>query len=349
MSSSLLQRLAAALTLLFFAGCSGNEDLPPRIADTAFLLGTAITVTIQQHDIPRQVIQDVFDRTEEIQNLMSANERNYESTEILTINRAAGEQAVTVSPETLLVVQESLEFARLTGGAFDPSVHPLIVLWGMGTEQASVPPADLLEGVVAQIGWEDIQLDREQGTVFLPREGMSIDVGGIAKGYAADEGARILREAGVQRAILDFGGDIVTIGGRVDGTPWRIGIQHPSGDRNRYLGILNSRDESVVSSGDYERYFVQDGVRYHHIFDPETGFPSTSGLNSVTVIGPQAIRTDALSTAFFVMGLEASLAVLAEMPDYEGIFATEEMQLIITAGLADRFERPDEAYTLIVR
>ncbi len=337
------------LIVLLLNGCGSDGDEPiPRISDNAFLLGTVVSVTIQQRDIDDTVIQLVFSRTEEIQNRMSSNAEAYDTTEILEANRAAGETGVTVSEDTFLVLQEALAFAELTDGAFDPTVHPLILLWGIGTERAAVPEADEIEGALDVLGWREVMLDTIDRRVFLPRHGMSLDVGGIAKGYATDEGARILREEGVEHGILDFGGDIVTIGGRPDGTAWRIGIQHPSGERGRFLGVLQSRDESVLSSGAYERYFIENGVRYHHIFNPETGFPGESGLTSVTVVGPRAMYTDALSTAFFVMGLEDSLAILADLPDYEGIFATTDGELVITAGLEERFEMITDDHTLIV-
>lgn len=337
------------LVSLVLGACGNDSDAPiPRISDNAFLLGTVVSVTIQQRDIDESVIPLVFARTEEIQNRMSSNAEAYDTTEILEVNRAAGEHGVTVSEDTFLVMQEALSFAELTKGTFDPTVHPLILLWGIGTERAGVPSSAQLDAALELLNWREVELDENQRRVFLPRQGMSLDVGGIAKGYATDEGARILREQGVEHAILDFGGDIVTIGGRPDGTPWRIGIQHPSGDRGRFLGVLESRDESVLSSGAYERYFMENGVRYHHIFDPATGFPSDSGLTSVTVVGPKAMYTDALSTAFFVMGLEASVAMLADFPEYEGIFATTDGELIVTAGLAERFEKITDDHTLIV-
>lgn len=337
------------LVSLVLGACGNDSDAPiPRISDNAFLLGTVVSVTIQQRGIDESVIPPVFARTEEIQNRMSSNAEAYDTTEILEVNRAAGEHGVTVSEDTFLVMQEALSFAELTNGTFDPTVHPLILLWGIGTERAGVPSSAQLDAALELLNWREVELEEDQRRVFLPRQGMSLDVGGIAKGYATDEAARILREQGVEHAILDFGGDIATIGGRPDGTPWRIGIQHPSGDRGRFLGVLESRDESVLSSGAYERYFMENGVRYHHIFDPATGFPSDSGLTSVTVVGPKAMYTDALSTAFFVMGLEASVAILADLPGYEGIFATTDGELVVTAGLAERFEKITDDHTLIV-
>lgn len=339
------------LTLLsaFLLTACGSPGAGAPVSDARLLLGTLVSVTLRDENPQRGAIAAVFERTEEIQNLMSANAAEYDDTEILSINRAEAATAVPVSRATLYVISEALEFARITGGAFDITVHPLIELWGFGTEFPAVPPQEEIDRALALRGWQDVTVDAEGGTVALQRPGMSIDVGGIAKGYAADEGARVLRELGVQRAILDFGGDIVTVGERAPGTPWRIGIQHPSGDRSRILGILASRDEAVVSSGYYERYFEVDGVRYHHIFDPETGYPADSGLTSVTVVGPSAIRTDALSTAFFVMGLEASLELLADLPDYQALFSTTAGEVVITAGLKERFELHADDHVLNVR
>lgn len=357
--------LAAAVVFSLLAGCDSGP--PERVSETQFVLGTAVTITAQQHGVSRGTLVPAFERTTEIQNLMSINEADYETTEVLEINRAAGVGPIMVSPDTLLVIREGIRFGELTEGAFDITVAPLIRLWGFGTEEAAVPPAEEIGRVLEHIDYTVIEVGGKDGrdtaadaarvdetgdiagSVYLPVPGMGIDVGGIAKGYAAEEAARVLREEGVENAILDFGGDIVTIGGRPDGTPWRIGIQHPSGQRGRFIGILESRDESVVSSGAYERYFTEDGVRYHHIFDPATGYPAETDLTSVTVVGVGAMQTDALSTAIFVMGLDAGLALLESLPEYDGILATEDMRVVVTSGIADRFEVPGDEYELIVR
>lgn len=341
---------AAFLAFSFFVvGCGSRT--PERMTDTRFLLGTAVTITIQQHGVSRAVFRSAFDRTEEIQNRMSINEAEYDETEVLRINRNAGIAPSAVSDDTLHVIREGLRYGELTEGAFDITVAPLIRLWGFGSEAMRVPAPAEIEAVLAAVDYSRVEIrtgEDDDDLVYLPLPEMGIDVGGIAKGYAADEAARVLREAGVRNAILDFGGDIVTIGGRPDGSPWRIGIQHPSGQRNTFIGILSSRDESVVSSGAYERYFFEDGVRYHHIFDPATGYPSDSGLTSVTVVGEDAMKTDVLSTAIFVMGVEAGLALLDSLRGYEGILATEDMRVFVTAGIADRFEVPGDEYELIL-
>lgn len=340
-----LRLLALAAAGLFLAGCRPGP--PPRVTETAFLLGTVLNVTIQQHGVPRDAIGRVFARVQEIQDRMSANEANYDDTEVLRVNRAAGIRPVEVSAETLFVVQEAIRFGAITCGAFDLTIGPLIKLWGMGTEEAAVPPESEIQQVLERVRFQKVVVGADARTVYLPEPGMGIDLGGIAKGYSADEATRVLREMGVRHAILDFGGDVATIGRRADDTPWRVGIQHPSGERGRFIGILQSVDESVVSSGAYERYFFEDGVRYHHIFDPATGYPSDLGLTSVTVIGPLAVKTDALSTAVFVMGAERGLALIDSLPGYEAIISTEDGRLFVTGDLPDRFEVRSEEFRLI--
>ncbi len=338
--------VAALLVILVLLAACGRSD-PERVRETAFLLGTAVTITVQDHRGAGEAIQRAFDRTREIQDKMSANDTAYDTTEIIRVNRYAGNRPVAVSEETFFVVLEALRFAELTGGAFDPTVLPLFRLWGMGTEDAAVPPIEEILEVLEFVDYEAVELDPEQRTVYLTRPGMALDLGGIAKGYAVNEAGRVLREAGVRHAILDYGGDIVTIGTRPDDTPWRIGVQHPNGRRGQFLGILESTDESVVSSGAYERYFTQNGTRYHHIFDPETGYPSLAGLTSVTVVGADAATTDALSTAIFVMGLEEGLELIESIPGYEAIIATGDGRIYLTGDLASRFQRRADEYELV--
>ena len=340
-------RAAAALLLTAILLTAGGRSEPQRVSESEFLLGTAVTITVQEHRDARDAIRRAFERTREIQDKMSANDSAYDTTEIIRVNRYAGNRPVAVSEETFFVVSEALRFAELTGGAFDPTVLPLFRLWGMGTEDAAVPPVEKIFEVLELVDYEAVELDPEQRTVYLPRPGMALDLGGIAKGYAVNEAGRVLREAGIRHAILDYGGDIVTIGTRPDDTPWRIGVQHPNGRRGQFLGILESTDESVVSSGAYERYFTQNGTRYHHIFDPQTGYPSLAGLTSVTVVGADATTTDALSTAIFVMGLEDGLELIGSLPGYEAIIATENNRIYLTGDLSARFQRRADEYELV--
>ncbi len=330
------------VALFILAGCRASP--PARVSESEFLLGTVVTITIHDHQHAGAAINAAFDRAREIQALMSANEADYDDTELIRVNRNAGRRPVEVSDETFYVVTEAIRFAEMTGGAFDPTVLPLFRLWGMDSPDPAVPDEREIREVLELVGYEAVEIDPERRTVYLPRPGMQLDLGGIAKGYAVNESARVMREMGVNHAILDFGGDIVTIGTRPDGSPWRIGVQHPGGQRGQFLGILGSVNESVVSSGAYERFFVENGVRYHHIFDPDTGMPSDAGPTSVTVVGPDATTTDALSTAIFVMGVERGLELIASLSGYEAIVSTDDHRLYVTGGLAQRFEPRAEEY-----
>ncbi len=330
--------IAAALlsVLVFSLTISCSRDSGPA-RETRFLLGTATTISVFDSSFPSQAISRAFDRVSEIQERMSINESEYDDTEILEVNRNAGLSPVAVSDDTALVVSEGIRWAELSSGAFDISIAPLVQLWGIGTPRERVPAPPEIEETLPLVNYRRVSV-RDGNRIFLPEEGMGIDVGGIAKGYAVDEAARILREAGIQHALIDFGGDIFTIGTRVDGKPWRIGVQHPSSVRQDLLAVVEIVDLAIVSSGDYERYFEQNGIRYHHILDPATGMPSRSGLTSATVIGPDSIGADALSTAVFVMGLDDGMELIESLPGYEAIFATTNRRVYVSSGLQGRVE-----------
>ncbi len=287
----------------------------------------------------------VFSRVEDIQWRMTTDPDP--RSEIHAINSAAPGTPVDFSEDTVLVLREGLRIAELSDGAFDPSVWPVVELWGIGTPDAGVPDKDVLESAVGRVSWDAVSVD---GRTVAIGEGMGLDLGGIAKGYAADEAKRILREAGITSAILDFGGNIVTLGEQPVNGVWRIGVQQPDNSRGSILGIVEVGEESIVTSGPYERFFVQNGVRYHHIIDPETGYPAGNGLESVTIVAADSMLADGMSTAVFVQGLEVGVDFVNSLPEVEAIFVTEDDQVVITRGLEDRFELFNpERYSLEVR
>ncbi len=298
-------------------------------------LGTVTSVVIHDSRFPSDVLDRVFHRVEEIQWRMTINEPD---SEVSLVNAAAGENPVRVSPDTFEVIEMSIEYARRTNGAFDPTIGPLVKLWNIGSADERIPTESEIEDVLPRIDYTLIELNRDTFEVYLPVPGMVLDLGGIAKGYAVDEAARILLDAGIQHALVDFGGDVYTIGTRPDGNRWRIGIQDPVNTaRGRFVGIVEQTGRSVVSSGDYERFFVEDGVRYHHILDPDTGHPTRNGLVSVTIQAPAAMTSDAVSTGAFVMGLEAGMALVESLPDTEGVFVTDDKEVHLSSGLDGSF------------
>jgi len=246
-----------------------------------------------------------------------------------------------VRDDLIEVLEKAIYYAELSNGAFDPTVGPLVRLWGIGTDNPHFPDEDEIMQALNLVNWRDIVIDREAGTVFLRRQGMAVDLGSIAKGYAADEAVRIAKEAGVKRAVFDFGGDIAVIGWRGkkgrELLPWRIGLQNPLNERGTYIGILNVNDKSVVTSGVYENFIELDGKRYHHILSTTDGYPVENGLLSVTVMADQTADADALSTAVFAMGFEKGKALIDSIPGVEAIFIFNDNIVKTTAGMFDIF------------
>lgn len=254
-----------------------------------------------------------------------------ESSDIHTINKNCG-QVVSVSEETANLIQEALTICAKTDGKLDISAYSAVQAWGFTTGSYQIPNAEELQRLVNQIDYT--QIDVTETTVFLP-EGMRLDLGSVAKGYTGAVLSQELQDMGITSACLTLGGNVQTVGKKPDGTPWRVGIQDPTSSEP--LGIVEVEHEAVITSGDYQRYFEQDGVRYCHIIDPDTAAPARSGLSSVTIIGEDGLYCDALSTALFVMGLDDAIAFWRANRDFEGIFVSENGEVSITAGLVERF------------
>ena len=251
--------------------------------------------------------------------------------QIYAVN-ARGSGTLTGRADTLM--GQALDLCRRTGGALDLSIYPVVRAWGFTTGDYQVPDDSTLAALTALVDYTHIDYDPASGAVSLP-EGMEIDLGSVAKGYAGREAAQLLRQAGVSSALLNLGGNIQTVGSRPDGDPWQIGVKDPS--TGQPMVVLFIRDQAVVTSGGYERYFQQDGRTYWHIMDPATGRPAETGLRSVTIVGDDGLVCDGLSTALFVMGLERAAQFWAGSDDFEAIFVTDDGSVYLTQGLTDRF------------
>ena len=321
------------LKLLFFVllpvflSCS-----QPVLSRAEFALGTVCSITL--YDKAREsVFNDVFTRIREIDNLMSVN---IPASDVSRINAAAGIKPVQVHEDVFKVIERAVYYAEISGGAFDPSIGPLVTLWGINSENPRIPSQEEIEDILFLIDFRDIELDANTRSVFLKRRGMSLDPGAIAKGYAADEAAAIIKNAGLKRAIIDLGGNIVILGRNKDARPWRVGIQNPLEKRGVYLGILQLTSEvleqTVVTSGVYERAFEADGKSYHHIFSPSDGYPAENELYSVTIIARNSMNADALSTAAFALGLEKGRELIDSLPDTEAVFILKDKSIVKTNG-----------------
>jgi thiamine biosynthesis lipoprotein len=311
-------------------------------AQSEFVLGTVCSVNLYERGTPG-TYRKIFDRLREIENAMSAG---LEDSELGRINAAAGREAVAAGAGTIAVLKRALQFAELSGGAFDPTVGPLVQLWGIGSDDERVPGEEEIAEALSLINWRDVAIDEDAGTVLLARPGMRLDLGAIAKGYAADEAARIIGEAGLERALIDLGGNILAWGVKEDGSPWRVGIQNPEAGRGAYIGIAAVKNKTLVTSGVYERFFESGGRRYHHILSTRSGYPVDSGLLSVTVIGGNSMDADALSTSLFALGYEAGRALAESMPDTEAIFVFTDHSVRGSSGAFELFTLTDSDFTL---
>ena len=318
-----------------------SKNIEP-VSKTELLMGTVCTIKI--YDKPYEdTFNKAFNRLKDIEKKMTINDKN---SEVDMINLKSGEARVKVSKDTYYVIQKGKYYSELSKGGFDISIGPLVKLWGIGTENARVPKESQINKVIPLINYKNILLDDKNYTVMLKDKEMIIDLGGIAKGYAADEVKRILEENGVKKAIINLGGNVLVVGEKEKDTPWVVGVQNPDKERGDYIGTVEVKDKTVVSSGIYERYFEKDGKRYHHILDRKTGYPVFNSLASVTIITDKSIDGDALSTSVFSMGLDKGMEFVKSLKSVEGIFITKDSEVYITDGLRGNFKITDTEFKL---
>ena len=328
---------AAVLLAISLAGCSTQApQAPDDGAQSAernlFAMNTYMTFTAYGENASA-ALEESMELVQEVEALWSVTR---EESEIYQANHSGGE-AVLVSEETANLIRFALEMAKKTEGALDPTIYPVLTAWGFTTESKQVPSAEQITALLENVGYDRIQLD---GTSLTVPMGMELDLGAVGKGYTADLVTDVLKKHGVESALISLGGNIQAIGSRPDGNDWRIGIRAPWEDGN--LGVLEASDVAIVTSGGYENFFEdEEGNIYWHILDPSTGYPAESGLQSVTIIGEKGKLCDALSTSLFVMGAERAEEYWRENGGFEMLLVTDQNEIILTEGIADRFSLSD--------
>lgn len=342
-----MKRIAAlflALGMVLAAGCAQKDQDGPEQREV-FAMDTAMVLTIYGEDAVRAANA----AEEEIYRLDSLLSRTNEASKVSLLNNAGGKM-VPVGVALCDLIQTAATYTELTGGAFDITIAPVVSAWGFTTDHYQVPEQEELEELLTHVGMEHVQLSGKSGASAGYENasldpGTQIDMGGIAKGYASDRLSVIFQEHQIPQALISLGGNVLAWGSKPDGSAWRVGIQDPNApsDPNAYVGILQLTDAFAVTSGSYERFFEQDGVTYHHIIDPSTGYPAQNGLVSVTVVADAAqgngTMCDALSTALFVMGREEALDFWRSGAcDFEMILVDENGLVTVTAGLEDCFQ-----------
>ncbi|HGG0418386.1 FAD:protein FMN transferase [Clostridium botulinum] len=325
---------------LVFVGCDSKSEEP--VSRETYLMGTIINIKAYGKNADKAV-QASVDRISDIENKMSLN---ISTSEINKINKNAGIAPVKVSKNTFDVVKASLIYSEKTKGSFDITVEPLVSIWGIGTDKARIPSKDEINNALKLINYKDVVINEKESTIMLKRKGQAIDLGAIAKGYTADELKKVLLNYNVSSAFLNLGGNVYVLGNKPDKTPWKIGVQNPLEPRGDYLGIVSVSDKSVVTSGNYERFFERNGKRYHHIFDTKTGYPAEKGLISVSIISDKSIDGDALSTSVYTLGLDEGKKLIESLEDVEAVFVTNDKKVYTTSGLKDTFKLTNTDFKL---
>ncbi|MGM0446574.1 MAG: FAD:protein FMN transferase [Bacillota bacterium] len=296
-----------------------------------FLMNTLVRVRIHDEK-SEEILEGALNRIRELENILS---KTIENSDVYKINLNAGKEPVKVDERTYELLEEALFFAEKTNGSFDPSIGPLVSLWGIGTEDERVPSEEEIKNTINKVNYNNLAL-KDNYNVYLENEEMSIDLGAIAKGFAADKIITYLNENDVESAFINMGGNVSVHRKKVDGSLWNIGIQDPDRTRGNIIAAVKGEDISVVTSGNYERYFTKDGVRYHHIIDPESGYPSKNGVISSTVISNNSSYADALSTSLYILGVEKAFELVEEMDDVNIVLITEDDKAYVSEKLKDR-------------
>ena len=305
--------------LLLISGCTKKMESP----FSAQFLGTACFVNAFEQG-SSSLYSKIFSRLEEIDSRFNVNNP---LSDLSLVNSSAGEKSVSVHDDVAFVLETALSVAKKTEGIFDPSIGPLVKLWGINTDHAKVPSQSEIDEVRSLVDYTKIEItgDGNQKKVFLKQKGMSLDLGGIAKGYAADEVAKILSEEKINCAIIDLGGNIYVWGKKKNGAPWKIAVKNPLDENGEPALILTlNGNNTIVTSGIYERNFIQDGKLYHHILNPKTGFPADGQYMSTTIIADSSMDADALSTSAFLLGPEKYYALF----DTPAIFISKDKTVI---------------------
>jgi thiamine biosynthesis lipoprotein len=334
-------RVIALLIVATAIACSpaaeDAADSATLIERTGVAMGSSLAVTALSDDgkAAARAIQLVFDDFAAVEERLSVWKPG---SDIERINAAAGRAPVVVSPETIEVLELAIEAGDRTGGKFDATFGVLSGLWKFDHDQDnSFPDPAAIAQRLPLIDYEQIVIDRTVRTAFLKRAGMRLHLGGIGKGFAIDRAAGILRAHGLQNFMIQAGGDLY-VAGRRYGRPWRVAIRDPRGPADRLIAALDLTDGTFSTSGDYERFFMHHGTRYHHILDPDSGQPAR-GLRSVTVVAERAVDADTLSTGIFVMGAEKGMALVERLPGVDAVLVTDRNDVLVSSRLKGRLIR----------
>ena len=328
---------------IFMIITNKKED---KYSSTYYNLGTINEITL--YDVTKEDGDRILKKCEsilkDIDNKMS---NQITSSEISKINDKSGDSYVKVSDDTYYVIKESINFSNMSNNTFDISIGPIIELWSIGTEDAKVPSEKEIKDNLTLVNYKDILLNDTDKSVKLANKNMKIDLGGIAKGYAADKIYEYLKEEKLESALINLGGNIYALGNKKDSKPFSIGVQDPTKPRGNSIGNIKVSNKSVVTSGIYERYLEEDNKIYHHMLNPHTGYPFDNNLSSVTIVSDKSIICDALSTTTFGLGVENGLKLVESLDGVDAIFITKDKKIYLSDNLKNKFNLTDTNFNIV--
>ena len=326
----MMRRVLLIITIMFvcmFCGCKSVQEYEENI----FAMDTIMTIKVYGDGGKDAVLK----AKEELFLLDKELDRKEKSNEIFKLNE---EKDKKVSEDIYGLIERAKIISEKTDGNFDITIAPVMDLWGFYGEEFTVPTDIEIDECLKKVSYKNIEMSED--TIKL-RNNATIDLGGIAKGYASDVVCKIIKNSGINSAIISLGGNVFALGKRPDGDNWRVGIQDPQ-NKDKYIGTLEIFDKAVVTSGGYERFFEYNGEKFHHIIDPKTGVSSNNGLKSVTIVAKSCEYADGLSTALYVMGLDKAIDLWRKYKDFEAVFITDNGEINVTYGLKDCFTSEKE-------
>lgn len=316
--------------------CAFNNKNSDPISKSTYLLNTVITITL--YDKPNDdILNQTIEIIKEYEKIFSRTDKN---SELYILNKRLKPKTINngyiVSDELAYLIRKSLDFCELSNGYFDISVAPLSDLWDFSNSEKYIPNKNDIDKILPFIDYKGIEINNNE--VIFENDQIEIDLGATAKGYIADKAKEFLLNKGIKSAIINLGGNVLTLGKKPDGEPFKIGLQKPFADRNEIISTMLIEDLSVVSSGIYERFFIENDMLYHHILNPLNGYPYNNNLNSVTIISKSSLDCDALSTICIAMGLEGGLELINNTKDTYAVFITKDYQMYYSNGFKDNIE-----------
>ncbi|MCA1961940.1 MAG: FAD:protein FMN transferase [Desulfomonile sp.] len=322
-----------AFAAVLLASCRTNEPAQPYRMNR-LLLGTLVEISlVGDPDKVKPAAAAIFEEMRRVEDLTSF----HKPSKLTEINDRAGSGPFAGDPEVMSLIQRGLAYAEKFHGTFDPTVGAVTKLWRFsGDQPPRLPEQSEITEALTKVGWSKVKVDASAGTIDLPVKGMALDLGGIAKGYALERAVSVARSFGVEGALINVGGDMVAMGEKQPGVPWRIGVQHPRRS-DAIAAVLDAKDRVVFTSGDYERFFDRDGTRYHHIIDPRTGYPA-QGTQSVTIVGQDTLLADALAKAVFILGSGRGLKLVESMGGMDALLIDAGGKTWTSKGAAEVFQ-----------